>query len=129
LNAYVNRHQKYQSNLSPGTLTDLRQAAVNNITFGQLSVLHSFHKYLIHTSTKLHESITKFVVSMEKSRVFGGSDDDLIEPPKILGDIFESVAGAIMVDSNYDANVVWQYYEPLMKSFLDNVSILCLYSC
>ena len=37
-------------------------------------------------------------------------DDDLedIEVPKVLGDIYESVAGAIYLDSGMNLNTVWQ---------------------
>lgn len=41
-----------------------------------------------------------------------------IEGPKILGDIFESVAGAIFVDSGYDLHVFWKVYKPILGKFL-----------
>nr|CAB3497246.1 unnamed protein product [Digitaria exilis] len=34
--------------------------------------------------------------------------------PKVLGDIFESIAGAIFLDSGYDTSVVWKVFQPLL---------------
>jgi endoribonuclease Dicer len=42
-----------------------------------------------------------------------------IEVPKCLGDIFESVAGAIYLDSNKSFDAVWKVYYGLMKPYID----------
>lgn len=38
-----------------------------------------------------------------------------MEIPKALGDIFESVAGAIYLDSGMSLDVVWKVYYRIMK--------------
>ena len=38
-----------------------------------------------------------------------------IEVPKVLGDIFESVAGAIYLDSGMSLDAVWKVFYPMMK--------------
>lgn len=38
-----------------------------------------------------------------------------VEVPKALGDIFESVAGAIYLDSNMSLDTVWRVYYSMMK--------------
>ena len=38
-----------------------------------------------------------------------------MEIPKALGDIFESVAGAIYLDSGMSLDAVWRVYYRLMK--------------
>lgn len=47
----------------------------------------------------------------------GDSDSDEetddLEPPKILGDLLESLAGAIFMDSGMDLQAVWTTFEPL----------------
>lgn len=48
------------------------------------------------------------------------SDDDVkiaeeVEIPKVLGDIFESIAGAIFLDSGNDLKEVWRVYYNIMK--------------
>lgn len=40
---------------SPGALTDLRSALVNNTIFASLAVRHGFHKYFRHLSPALNE--------------------------------------------------------------------------
>lgn len=46
---------------SPGALTDLRSALVNNTIFASLAVRHGFHKYFRHLSPGLNEVILRFV--------------------------------------------------------------------
>lgn len=38
-----------------------------------------------------------------------------VEVPKALGDIFESVAGAIFLDSDMSLDTVWRVYYAMMK--------------
>ena len=52
-------------NLSPGRLTDLRQALVNNNTFGLLTVKYGFHKYLMCLSPALFSALGQFVQRVE----------------------------------------------------------------
>jgi len=52
--------------LSPGALTDLRSALVNNITFACLSVRYGLHTALLAYAPKLHEIIDRFVKFQEE---------------------------------------------------------------
>lgn len=38
-----------------------------------------------------------------------------VEVPKALGDVFESVAGAIFLDSNMSLDAVWRVYSNMMR--------------
>lgn len=134
---------------SPGTLTDLRSALVNNTFFASLAVKYNFHKYLMMLSSELYRVIDGFVRKFnlynkdnpdqmmrmdyyddnedcenEESscnywELFIGENEaehlEDIEVPKALGDIFESVAGAIYLDSGMSLAAVWQAYYPMMK--------------
>ena len=42
--------------------------------------------------------------------------------PKALGDIFESVAGAIFMDSGMDLDAVWDVYSVMMLPLLEKFS-------
>ena len=44
-----------------------------------------------------------------------GDESEDIEVPKALGDIFESVSGAIYLDSGMSLDTVWAVYYPMMK--------------
>ena len=46
------------------------------------------------------------------------SDVECIEAPKPLGDVFESVAGAIFLDSGLDVIKVWDVCYPMLKKFI-----------
>lgn len=62
----ITRHL-YDSPLqhSPGALTDLRSALVNNIIFASLAVRNHFHRYFLHRSPGLHDVISRFVAMQE----------------------------------------------------------------
>ncbi|KAJ8968365.1 hypothetical protein NQ317_009528 [Molorchus minor] len=115
---------------SPGALTDLRSALVNNTIFASLAVRNGFHKYFRHLSPGLNEVIERFIRLQEES---GHSlVDELylvveteceevedVEVPKALGDVFESVAGAIFLDSDMSLDAVWKVYYKMMKAEID----------
>ncbi|CAF4672430.1 unnamed protein product [Rotaria sp. Silwood1] len=175
---YLYEHPKRHS---PGELTDLRSALVNNNIFAYIAVKYDYHKYFRCHSNELFLLIDKFVQTQkDKSTWCGfdecnlGDDDDEndeffyydfltssasnnkdtysntitsctiddehlsnshdeqndestteadeweeTEVPKCLGDIFESVAGAIFLDSNKSFNTVWKIYYRMLKPFIE----------
>lgn len=54
------------TDLTPGQLTDLRSALVNNITFACLCVRHGFNKHLLSMNTKLLDVVDNFVKHQEE---------------------------------------------------------------
>lgn len=44
-----------------------------------------------------------------------GGDFVEVEVPKVLGDLFEAVAGALYVDCGEDVAKVWEIYLPILK--------------
>ena len=62
-------------NYTPGQITDMRSALVNNITFAEIAVKElQLHKYLLQLSPSLFKQITEFVNSLE--RVFKPNDGE-----------------------------------------------------
>lgn len=61
--------------LSPGELTDLRQALVNNNIFAKIAVEYGYHKYLKQTSPEWFKKIGDFVQKLE--------DDEEEGKPKV----------------------------------------------
>ncbi|KNA02693.1 hypothetical protein SOVF_216260, partial [Spinacia oleracea] len=119
LDHLITRHLFFKyTDLPPGRLTDLRAAAVNNENFARVAVKHELHMHLRHGSTALEKQIRDFVkeVGVELSKPgfnsFGLGD---CKAPKVLGDIVESIAGAIFLDSSHDTAVVWRVFEPLLQ--------------
>ncbi|VVC42037.1 PAZ domain,Helicase, C-terminal,Ribonuclease III domain,P-loop containing nucleoside triphosphate [Cinara cedri] len=118
---------------SPGALTDLRSALVNNTIFASLAVRNGFHKYFKHLSPGLSEVVSRFVTIQEENGhtideefYFMGEDEceeaEDIEVPKALGDVFESVAGAIYLDSNMSLDTVWKVYHKIMENEMEQFS-------
>ncbi|KAG8078817.1 hypothetical protein GUJ93_ZPchr0007g6168 [Zizania palustris] len=100
-----------------GELTDLRSASVNNENFAQVAVKHKLHCFLQHSSRLLLDQITEYVNSLEGSPMdkIGLLSNGLSRGPKVLGDIVESIAGAILLDTKLDLDAVWGSFEPLLS--------------
>ncbi|XP_063296113.1 endoribonuclease Dicer [Pelobates fuscus] len=119
---------------SPGVLTDLRSALVNNTIFASLAVKYDYHKYFKAISPELFHIIDDFVQFQLEKDEMQGMDSELrrseedeekeedIEVPKAMGDIFESLAGAIYMDSGMSLETVWQVYYPMMRSLIEKFS-------
>ncbi|KAF3609888.1 hypothetical protein DY000_02051583 [Brassica cretica] len=53
-------------NLSPGLLTDMRSASVNNECYAQVAVKSNLHKHVLHASHDLHKHISRTVGEFER---------------------------------------------------------------
>ncbi|KAG8641560.1 hypothetical protein MANES_12G002800v8, partial [Manihot esculenta] len=111
----VHLYGKYPG-LSPGLLTDMRSASVNNDCYAISAVRKGLHKHILHLSQKLHQDIVVTVKNLENyssESTFGWESE--VSFPKVLGDVIESLAGAIFVDSGYNKEVVFQSIRPLLE--------------
>ncbi|KAF5402375.1 Endoribonuclease Dicer [Paragonimus heterotremus] len=54
-----------------------------------------------------------------RSNVVANRASDDVEIPKALGDIFESLAGAVFLDSGLSLDTVWTVFYPLMKERIE----------
>ncbi|XP_073247902.1 endoribonuclease Dicer-like isoform X3 [Porites lutea] len=124
------RHEK----LSPGELTDIRQALVNNNIFAAIAVKYEYNKYLRQMSPKWFKSIETFITRLDDEKeenlgiadpfiIISTKDEEGIEAPKVLGDIYESVAGAVFLDSGMDLTKVWEVYYRMMQPYIDHYSV------
>ncbi|XP_042983137.1 endoribonuclease Dicer homolog 1 isoform X2 [Carya illinoinensis] len=118
LDHLITRHLFFTyTDLPPGRLTDLRAAAVNNENFARVAVKHNLHVHLRHGSSALEKQIRDFVKEVQDELLkpgfnsFGLGD---CKAPKVLGDIVESIAGAIFLDGGRDTTVVWKVFQPLL---------------
>ncbi|CAH9091576.1 unnamed protein product [Cuscuta epithymum] len=102
--------------LTPGLLTDLRSCSVNNDCYALCAVKAGLQKQVLYFSTMLQKHITDTVECVEKlsiSSTFGWELD--ISFPKVLGDIIESLAGAILIDSGFNKDKVYECIVPLLE--------------
>ncbi|XP_048324502.2 endoribonuclease Dicer homolog 2 isoform X1 [Ziziphus jujuba] len=102
--------------LSPGLLTDMRSAQVNNDCYARCSVKAGLHKHILHLSRHLHKHIAETIDNFGKlssESTFGWETETSF--PKVLGDVIESLAGAIFVDSGYSKEKVFESIRPLLE--------------
>lgn len=50
-----------------------------------------------------------------------------LSPPKVLGDILESLAGAIFIDSGFCLESVWRVFRPHFERKIGNFPCLCMH--
>lgn len=106
-------------------MTDLRKALVNNKFFAELSVKHGFSKYLNYDGREIMHKINEFTKWCEINQEdLGDQDDDQFEvneAPKFLADLFESIAGAIYLDSDCSLEAVWKVYYPILYPYFGKI--------
>lgn len=68
-----------------------------------------------HSDFMIYSSV--FVMETE-----GRDDPEQVEIPKVLGDLFEAVAGAMYLDCGADIEMVWEVYLPILKPSMDYYS-------
>ncbi|CAH9128863.1 unnamed protein product [Cuscuta epithymum] len=110
------------TDVDPGELTDLRSASVNNTNFALAAVRANLHPHLQHCSTNLESQILEFEKSISNSSctaelLVGG------KAPKELGDLVESIAGAILIDTKLDLGKVWEIFEPILSPIVTPESL------
>lgn len=126
--------------MDPGKLTDLRSALVNNATLACIIVRKGIHKYLLSKNVLLTRTIKKFVayqnnqnhrVILDQTILLEAEEDSLIseavEIPKVIGDLFESIVGAVYLDSGLNLVTTWDVIYGLLKDelheFMENIPL------
>ncbi|CAJ1973600.1 unnamed protein product [Sphenostylis stenocarpa] len=104
----------YQSHtdIDPGVLTDLRSASVNNDNFAQVAVRHNLHQHLLHGSGLLLNQISEYVKAISE---LDPRSLPSIRAPKALGDLVESIVGAMLIDTKLSLGDVWDVFYPLLS--------------
>ncbi|KAH7690356.1 endoribonuclease Dicer protein [Dioscorea alata] len=108
------------TDIEPGELTDMRSASVNNDNFAFAAVRNNLHVHLQHGSGLLSKQITEYVRSISEFVVDQQfiSSSDSSKSPKALGDMMESIAGAVLIDSNLNLDKVWEVFKPLLSPLI-----------
>ncbi|KAL2557077.1 Endoribonuclease Dicer-like protein 3 [Forsythia ovata] len=116
----------YQSypNVDPGELTDLCAASVSNDNFAIAVVKQNLYPHLQYGFSNLGSQISEFVKStsdLSKTSIL----TQAIKAPKVLGDLAESIAGAMLIDTNLDLHNVWKVFKPLLSPIVtpDNLEL------
>ncbi|XP_022987458.1 endoribonuclease Dicer homolog 2 isoform X1 [Cucurbita maxima] len=114
----VHLFNKYPG-MSPGLLTDMRSASVNNDCYARTAVKAQLYKSILHLSHDLHKHISSTLKNFEmlsSEATYGWESETSL--PKVFGDVIESLAGAIYVDSGYNKDKVFESIRPLLEPLI-----------
>ncbi|KAK1384809.1 RNase III domain-containing protein [Heracleum sosnowskyi] len=110
--------------MSPGLLTDLRSAYVNNDCYSLSAVKVGLQKHILHASAKLQEQIDSSVQNLDPllmGSTFGWESENSL--PKVLGDVIESIAGTVLVDFGYKKDIVFKSILPLLEPLVSSETL------
>ncbi|MCD9642641.1 hypothetical protein HAX54_029529 [Datura stramonium] len=108
-------HYFLHPDLLPGKLTRLRAANVDTEKLARVALKYDFHKYLRHKKPLLKAQVEEF---KDATVEYPLHSTGLIDPPKVLADIVESLIGAIYIDSNFSMDSTWQVVEGLLQPLI-----------
>ncbi|XP_068658217.1 ribonuclease 3-like protein 3 [Aristolochia californica] len=98
--------------LAPGPLTKLRGVNVDTEKLARVAVKHQLHRYLRHKAPPLQGQIEDFMEAISDYPVHSSG---LVDTPKFLADIVESLMGAVSIDCNYCLDTVWKHFKGLLE--------------
>ncbi|KAF8610458.1 hypothetical protein BDV93DRAFT_430981 [Ceratobasidium sp. AG-I] len=109
--------------MTPGQMTWARSRLVNATTFGKLGVGLGLHKYMLTHSVALQKAMTSFAtevtdISFEEILVSCWK----IDAPKAISDVFESIFGAIFVDSRFNLELTFGILDRVMSEIMKYIS-------
>ncbi|KAI1956642.1 Dicer-like protein 1 [Ophidiomyces ophidiicola] len=116
----------------PQWLTEHKMAMVSNKFLGAVAVKLGLHSHLRYFSTTLQSQISNYVEEIEVAEVESGQSPDFWtstnDPPKCLSDMVESYIGAIFVDSNFQFEVVEDFFQRFIKGYFEDITIYDTYA-
>ncbi|CUA73992.1 endoribonuclease Dicer [Rhizoctonia solani] len=110
---------------SPHNMTLLKSSMVSNRALAVICVESGLHRYLIHDINSLARTIVSFIEAVESCKQKAQTDAQRLKywsklvAPKVLGDVVESLLGAIYVSSGFNISQVKSVYDRLLKPFYD----------
>ncbi|KAF5202858.1 Ribonuclease 3-like protein [Thalictrum thalictroides] len=100
---------------SPGLLTRLRAANVDNEKLARVAFKYRLYPYLRHKAPDMEDQVQAFSNDIQNYPVHSYG---LIDTPKFLADIVESIIGAVFIDSNYSLDTVWKVFKRLLEPII-----------
>ncbi|KAG9094888.1 Dicer-like protein 1 [Ceratobasidium sp. UAMH 11750] len=109
--------------MTPGQMSWARSRLVNATTFGKLGVGLELHKCILTSSNALEKAMTSFAAEVEEVSL----PEILrscwkIDAPKPISDVFESIFGAVFVDSSFDLELTFAVIDRVMSKIMQFVS-------
>lgn len=107
--------------LGPGDLTDLKGMIASNESFARVTIEWGFEEFLFMDSVVLKEQIELFRSEMAMNDTNDVDDVGSTAAPKVLGDILESIVGAVLVDKGLER--AWNVAMKLLKTTLEEKAV------
>ncbi|KAJ9170046.1 hypothetical protein P3X46_018182 [Hevea brasiliensis] len=112
---FTKEHYFKYPDLPPGALTRLRAANVNTEKLARVAIKHRLHRFLRHKKPLLEEQIREF---SEAILDYPLHSNGLVDVPKVLADIVESLIGAVFIDCNSSIEIVWKVFKDLLEPII-----------
>ncbi|KAK9060422.1 hypothetical protein SSX86_021126 [Deinandra increscens subsp. villosa] len=108
-------HFNLYKDMAPGELTRLRAANVDTEALARAALRHGLYKFLRHRKPLLDRQIQEF---MEGIIEYPSHSYGMIDPPKVLADILESLIGAVFVDTDESMDDTWEVIRRLLQPLI-----------
>ncbi|XP_076885881.1 ribonuclease 3-like protein 3 [Bidens hawaiensis] len=108
-------HFTLYKKMLPGELTRLRAANVDTEALARAALKCNLHSYIRHRKPLLNGKIQEFINEIVEYPLHSYG---MIDPPKVLADIIESLIGAIFVDVDYSMEDTWKVVNRLLHPLI-----------
>ncbi|XP_024534974.1 endoribonuclease Dicer homolog 1-like isoform X2 [Selaginella moellendorffii] len=114
---------------SAGRLNTLKQATINKEHYSCVSIRHGFHVYLqkVHFVPQIAEFAESLVEELARGKACSTFGISRLNSPKLLGDMIQTLAASIFIDSEYEPNIVWKVSRIFWSILSCNFSHLQVY--
>lgn len=108
----------------PGVLSKMKASGVNNRYFSLLNFELGIHKHLQYSNNELKKDLRNIIETKERMERIGEIDMKNFPDSgiKVLADQFESLIGAIYLDTGGNYKTCQQIIHKIMKSHLEKIS-------
>ncbi|KAL4588969.1 hypothetical protein LXL04_001870 [Taraxacum kok-saghyz] len=132
-------HYSAYPDMAPGELTRLRAANVDTEALARAALKFKLHKFLRHQKPLLQRQVNfvsfpmppfhqrdlhdfsptdKIQEFMEGIDEYPSHSNGMIDPPKVLADVLESLIGAIFVDTDSSMDTTWEAVKRLLHPLI-----------
>nr|CDL68752.1 Dicer-like protein [Paramecium caudatum] len=117
--------------LCPGMLHTAKIILLDNGFMGTMALYYNYHHYIRGISESQRQDIERVYEKLKKEEFndFRTINEYASQIPKIMSDLWESVAASIMIEHGWEAvlKTYGQMYKPFMLYVVDNISLIYNY--
>ncbi|KAL4499353.1 hypothetical protein ABPG72_006939 [Tetrahymena utriculariae] len=116
---HISRNKQKKIN-SPYFFCEMKSLLLSNDFMSRMAILNKFHYYALNISKYQQDEIVQFIEDCNLNTKFKESVSHQANSPKVLGDLWESVAGAIIMDSDISTfvSIYGKLYAPYIFHFI-----------